>query len=72
MEPKIDFGDLTPYVTDGFFLQDGELPPPTTPLRPPIPFPSFGSNKTYTKRDMSLALEALRFLPFKIINIYCW
>jgi hypothetical protein len=55
-----------------FLLQEGELPPPTTPLRPPIPFPSFGSNKTYTKRDMSLALEALRFLPFIIINVpYC-
>ena len=27
-----------------------------------MPFPSFGSNKTYTKKDMSLALEALRYL----------
>ena len=33
----------------------------SSPQQPLIPFPSFPQcNKTYTKRDMNLALEALR------------
>jgi len=38
-------------------------PPPlsSTPTHPIVPFPTFGQcSKTYTKRDMNLALEALR------------
>ena len=34
-------------------------PPPPMPVMMPFP-PAFPSNKNYTKRDMSLALEALR------------
>ena len=41
------------------FLSVSPSPGPPGPL---VPFPSYGHcNKNYTKRDMSLALEALRY-----------
>lgn len=51
---------LASAVRSAAQFQEGELQAPATPLRPMVPFPSFGSNKTYTKKDMSQALDALR------------